>query len=55
MSGVLSLARIKLNRETKNFSRYVYNLRLMETSLKFGVQNAVEADLLQVDSKRPHD
>ena len=26
-------ARIKLNRETKNFPRYAYNLRLMETSL----------------------
>ena len=30
-------ARIKLNRETKNFSRYACYLRLMETSLKTSV------------------
>ena len=29
----LVFARIKLNRETKNFKRYPCNLRLMETSL----------------------
>ena len=38
----LDAARIKLNRETKKFSRHACDLRLMETSLYFGfVENRI--------------
>ena len=38
-SGLALAPRIKLNRETKNFSRYASNLRLMETSLQYGISS----------------
>ena len=46
--------RIKLNEETKNFSRYACNLRLMETSLKlcsFGIvwQYSLDGCMLLVE------
>ena len=47
--SLFSAPRIKLNRETKNFSRYTCNLRLMETSLNVysGVRHDFTAKVFQ--------